>query len=125
MESELKMDPDPVYCPACSEACRWLDDGDLIECQGVDSEDERRCGYIFVDAYGSKRKTLEAHNTLARHAEIGALVERIVENRQSLSINDVNPDVVLASTPSGTESGLSLLEALRSLAAELEELSDE
>lgn len=61
-------------CPACGGACKWLDDGDLIECQELDGERERKCGYVFVDVYGSKRSTTQAYNELSRIAGIGRRV---------------------------------------------------
>lgn len=104
-------------CPVCGGYVDvgWDSDsqGQAVEC----STDMNPWHYKV--ASGDVSKAVEAHNTLARRAEIGRIVEAIVERTQFLTINDCNPTVVLVSTESGTESGSTLLDALRALEREV------
>ena len=74
MESEL------AACPVCGAdvGCGWDADsqGQAVEC----STDENPWHYKV--AGNDRAEAIEQHNTLARRAEIGALVERLVESHQ-------------------------------------------
>lgn len=110
------MSEELLPCPACSGQCDWK------QMLGVYCN---ACLYQ-MDA-GGRTETIEAHNTLARRAEIGRLVEVVLEDASALSVyRDGDEVTVRVVRPSGvTRAGItyadgSLFGAFRGLAAKME-----
>ena len=125
------MEPELAACPICGRMVH--NDTITLACTGrysVDDSDEVDCPY-FLDVGAdtpelqSSRtvRIAEAHNTLARRAEIGKLVEAIAVpgNRRLVLIGDYVKieQGNLGPPDSFAEGAASLLDALRSLAAEI------
>ena len=101
----------PCPVPDCGSRTDFYDESEFVTCLNLD------CTYVAP--------TAEAHNALCRRAEVGRLVEEIGATGRDLTISPSSlghPDVyVRARTKTETDSSeaASLLEALRSLAAEV------
>ena len=105
-------------CPVCGAECNvsasYFEPGANVLC-------DRECGYFIhcaVDKIPAGEthecQIAEVHNTLARRAEIGALIERIVGTCGHLGVTRLS-----AEGRGWIKNGPTLLEALRSLAAEI------
>lgn len=127
MGSELM--PCPVCGAECNVSASYFEPGANVLC-------DRECGYFIhcaVDKIPAGEthecQIAEVHNTLARRAEIGALIERIVAGGclrlyeygcESEGFSYGTTTRLHATTTGKDAGGKSLLDALRSLAAELE-----
>ena len=97
-------------CPVCGGECKLLNDNDGAYCVSPD------CGHYEV-------LPVEMHNTLARRAEVGALVERIVDGLGYVQMEceaDANGEAGMYDVRSHDASAYTdtLLDALRALAKE-------
>lgn len=118
MESEL-LEP----CPVCGRGCEVVEGDD--ETGGVFCA----CGYRLDDEEmkGIAEDAIARHNTLARRAEIGRIVEEIVDGPDAeIHVRRLMDSYVVARDDERddklpwTGESPTLLEALRALAAELE-----
>jgi len=110
-------------CPVCGEECRTTPTA--VVCTKCNYES--RCANIDCTVQEMLTANVEIHNTLARRAEIGALVEEITgaDNMLKVWIDKDEPWIAESYKPEGLgytrvqRQSTTLLEALRSLAAEI------
>lgn len=125
MESEL-LEP----CPVCGRGCEVVEGDD--ETGGVFCA----CGYRLDDEEmkGIAEDAIARHNALCRRAEIGARVEQVLKAKLHVGVNrkpmsDGSSVYTTFLFDEGVQYAVnhadSILDALRSLAAKLEELTDE
>jgi hypothetical protein len=107
-------------CPICGESCTSY--REFAELPAKVQCDVMLCNYAPESA--SRAEGIEQHNTLARRAEIGALVERIVEAAPGLltigrTAMTAGVTIYSAWSSKPFTDERSLLDALRALAKEV------